>query len=234
MAQQLAHLEKVRSELIANVSHDLRTPVSNIRVAAEAMAQRLENGKLPPPSLPAGVVAETERLNDFIDEVLELSRLESDALDLHFEPIDPAAWAQELVAALQPRLDEKKLTLEVAVPSPGLSFRADRDRLWQAVMNVLDNAVKFTPEGGRITLSATPREGGGTLSVADTGPGIAPEDLPFLFERFFKADRSRDRRRGGTGLGLAIAKRVVEAHGGRITVDSTVGVGTTFHLWWPG
>jgi len=234
MAQQLAHLEKVRRELLANVSHDLRTPVSNIRVAAEAVARRVEAGKLPPLHLLEGVVAETERLNDFIDEVLELSRLESDTLDLHFEWIDLAAWAEEVRVAWQPRLGEKKLTLEVALPTPCPPLRADRERLWQAVMNLLDNAVKFTPEGGRITLSATPQEGGVTLSVADTGPGIAEEDLPFLFERFFKADRSRDRRQGGTGLGLAIAKRLVEAHGGRISVESTVGTGTTFHLWWPG
>jgi two-component system sensor histidine kinase BaeS len=233
MAQQLAHLEKVRSELIANVSHDLRTPVSNIRVAAEAAAQRIEAGKLPPLRLLEGVVAETERLNDFIDDVLELSRLESGVLALHLEPLDLAAWTQELVAALRPRLEEKGLTLIVEIPPHLPPFRADHDRLWQAVMNLLDNAVKFTPDGGRITFSATAEKAGFTLSVADTGPGIAAEDLPFLFERFFKADRSRDRRQGGAGLGLAIAKRLVEAHGGRISVESTPGVGTTFRLWLP-
>lgn len=169
-----------------------------------------------------------------IDQLLELSRLESEALALHFEPIDLAAWAEETVAALKPCLDEKRLTLEVVLPFPSPPLRADRDRLWQAMMNVLDNAVKFTPEGGRITLSTAAHEGGVLLSVADTGPGIAPEDQPFLLERFFKVDRSRDRRLGGAGLGLAIAKRLVEAHGGRITVESTVGVGTTFHLWFPG
>jgi signal transduction histidine kinase len=233
MARQLAHLEKVRSELIANVSHDLRTPVSNIRVAAEAAAQRIEAGKLPPLRLLEGVVAKTERLNDFIDDVLDISRLESGVLALHFEPLDLAAWVQELVAALRPRLEEKGLTLTVAIPPHLPPLRADHNRLWQAVMNLLDNAVKFTPDGGRITFSAAAEKEGFTLAVADTGPGIAAEDLPFLFERFFKADRSRDRRQGGAGLGLAIAKRLIEAHGGRISVESTPGAGTTFHLWLP-
>ena len=154
-------------------------------------------------------------------------------MDLETEPVPLHEVAAQVEAVIGPLAREKNQSLATEIPRDLPLLRADRDRLAQVLINLLDNAVKFTPEGGRIALSAAAREGRIVVSVHDSGVGIPPEEIGRIFERFYRVDRSRDRREGGTGLGLAIAKHLTLAMGGTIEVESLPGRGTTFRVTLP-
>jgi two-component system phosphate regulon sensor histidine kinase PhoR len=214
---ELRKLEGVRRDFVANVSHELRTPLTSIR----AMVETLEAGALDDPDVSGvfltRIVSEVDRLADMVDELLDLARLESDRLRLALDWLDPGEIAREAEARLAAQIARSGLTITTST-EPGLPLlRADRTRIGQVLLNLIHNAVKFTPAGGAIQLSVSEEDGWIVYQVEDTGVGVDPEEIDRLFERFYKADRSR--RSHGTGLGLAIAKHVVQAHGGSIEAE---------------
>jgi two-component system phosphate regulon sensor histidine kinase PhoR len=166
-----------------------------------------------------------------VEELLELSRIESGELSMTREPVNVGGAVQTAAERLRPMAEKGHVALSVDVPAdlPGVS--GDRVSLERAIVNLINNAIKFTPEGGAVRVVARPDSGGVTIEVIDNGAGIEPQDLPRVFERFYKADRAR--RAGGTGLGLAVVKHTAEAHGGRVEAESRLGEGSTFRIWLP-
>ncbi len=228
---ELKRTEQVRRDFVANVSHELRTPLASLKAAIET----LQEGALADPAVAqdflARAASEVDRLVSLVEELLELSQLEAGVLPLSRRTVDAGELLQRAVERMRPQAERKGLRL-LARDAPGLpSLNADAERLERAILNLLDNAIKFTPAGGTVEASVAPCPEGVLITVRDTGPGIEREDLPRIFERFYKADRSR--QSGGAGLGLAIARHIVEAHGGRIWADSRPGHGTTFSILLP-
>ncbi len=223
---ELRRLERARRELTANVSHELRTPLTSIKGFAETLLAGAVRDETTARHFLDIIDKEADRLVKLVDDLLDLSRLESKRLSLELGQVDVGTLVAETVARLRPLAGARDFQVGPA-PQDVVAI-ADRDRLAQVLTNLLDNAIKFTPEGGRIAVGWRAANGEVEISVADTGPGIAEVDLPHVFERFYKADRARPATPGGSGLGLAITKHIVEAHGGRIRVNSAPGRGTTF------
>ncbi len=231
-ATELRRTERLRRELTANVSHELRTPLTSIKGFTETLLDGAMRDEATCRRFLTIIQSEVDRLVKLVDDLLDLSRLESRHVTLDLQPVDVGALAAHTADKLRPLADAGGLTLLVQAP-PGVVAPADRDRLEQVLTNLIDNALKYTPPGGRVEVSVVPRGEEVEVTVSDTGRGIPPEDLPHVFERFYRVDRSRTRGSGGTGLGLAIARHIVEAHGGRISVRSRPGEGTTFTVTLP-
>ena len=229
---QLRRLERMRSDFVSNVSHELRTPVTAIRL----MVETLEGGALHDPEAALGFVrriaAETAHLTLMVEELLELSAIESGHLSIASEPV-AVATLLDSVDRLRPLADAKGVELLISESGSVPAVSGDPIRLGQVLRNLVHNAIKFTPRGGTVTVSASREDGWVRLRCVDTGVGIRPEDLPRIFERFWKADASRQRDGEGTGLGLSIARHIIELHGGQITVDSQPRQGTTFTVELP-
>jgi two-component system phosphate regulon sensor histidine kinase PhoR len=223
---ELRRLESVRREFVANVSHELRTPLASIR----AVVETLEGGAIDDPEVAEDflhrIVGEVDRLAALVDDLLDLARLESGRVHLTLDVLDPLDLLSRAAERLRPQTERARLSLVIDVPPDLPPVLADRARIEQVLLNLVHNAIKFTPAGGSITVRG--RVDGDTLvtNVIDTGAGIPEVDLPRLFERFYKADKAR--RSEGTGLGLAIAKHIVQTHNGAISVQSVLGVGSTF------
>jgi two-component system phosphate regulon sensor histidine kinase PhoR len=227
----LRRLERARRELTANVSHELRTPLTSIKGFAETLlggAMREEGACRRFLEI---IDQETNRLVKLVDDLLDLSQLESKRLSLELGQVRVREVVSDTVVKMRPLAGSR--ALELGPAETEVTVLADRDRLAQVLTNLLDNAIKFTPDGGRIAVGWRALNGEVEVTVVDDGPGIQPADLPHVFERFYKADRSRAAIPGGTGLGLAITKHIVEAHGGRIRVASAPGAGTTFAFTLP-
>ena len=218
-------VDTTRREFVSNVSHELRTPLSSVKALAEA----LENGALEDLATARDFVrrihGEADRMSALVDDLLELSRLESGQAPLEIETVDLAALARGEIEAFQLRAEAAGVALSARLPDSPSLVRGEREKLRQVLVNLLDNALKFTPSGGAVTVSVHSAAGGVEVVVQDTGAGIPAEHLPHVFERFYKVDRAR--RDGGTGLGLAIVRHIVEAHGGTARVESREGEGTT-------
>jgi two-component system phosphate regulon sensor histidine kinase PhoR len=229
----LKRLESVRRDFVANVSHELRTPIAAIKAATET----LEKGALDDPQTAREFVSmiarHSRRLQEMVEDVLKLSRAEDQKLDLALSSIQVDDLFASLLDLYQASASRHGVQLARTTNGPGLTVWADRRAVDQILCNLIDNAIKYAPRAS-VTLSATVADSGVNLSVSDTGPGIAPEHLPRLFERFYRVDRGRSRDVAGTGLGLSIAKHYAEAMGGQITVESTLGRGSTFTLRLPG
>jgi two-component system phosphate regulon sensor histidine kinase PhoR len=221
----LRRLERMRREFVANVSHELRTPLASIR----AVVETLEAGAVNDPAVAGDflrrIIGEVDHLVGLVDELLDLARLETGRAVLEAESCEPVALLTRAVERLRPQVERTGLTLHVEVPSDLPPVRVDRGRIEQVLINLVHNAVKFTPEGGDIVVRAELADQMVQVSVRDTGVGIAAEELPRIFERFYKSDAAR--RSPGSGLGLAIAKHIVQAHGGTIWAESTPGAGAT-------
>jgi len=221
-------LEKMRREFVASVAHELRTPLTAIR----GFAETLLDGALEEPEAArqfVGIIKqESEALSRLIEDLLDLSHIESGKWKMYREPIQPVQLVTEAVERLMPKAKERGIDLRLQVPEALPQITGDPGRLAQVLGNLMDNALKYTARGGSVTVSAWEEGPWVKISVADTGVGIPQADLPRVFERFYRVDKARSRSTGGTGLGLAIAKHIVEAHGGTIGVDSEVGKGTTF------
>ncbi|MHB1415134.1 MAG: HAMP domain-containing sensor histidine kinase [Chloroflexota bacterium] len=229
---EMRRLETVRRDFLANVSHELRTPIAAIK----AMVETLEDGAIDDPLAARDFVArvhrETDGLAHLVEELLQLSRIESGQAALSLAEVDATDLAARTVERLAPLAERAGVSLATEGSEGALLVQADRERIAQVLTNLLHNAIKFTPPGGRVTVSVHPGEHEVLLTVSDTGAGIAEEDLPRLFERFYKADKAR--ASGGTGLGLAIAKHLVQVHGGRIWAESAgPGQGATFTFTLP-
>jgi len=227
-------MESARRQLLAAVSHDLRTPLSAIQVMLEA----IEDGVVDDPETieryHRAMQSEVARLSGLIDDLFELSQIESGALGLRLERASIGDLIAETVEAMRAEADRAGVRLLYNATATLPPIAADMQKLHRVLANLLANAVRHTPAGGEVRLSAAACEGGIAIVVRDSGEGIAPQDLPHVFERFFRGDRSRSRSSGGAGLGLAIARGLVHAHGGSIAVESQPGHGATFTVRLPG
>jgi two-component system phosphate regulon sensor histidine kinase PhoR len=228
---ELRRLETIRQDLVGNISHELRTPLASLR----ALVDTLRDGALEDP--PAAqrfldlMETEVDALTQIVQETLELSRIESGRVPLRLKPTAVNDLILPVLERLRPQGERAGLDIGLDLPGDLPPVLADPERVQQVISNLLHNAIKFTPSGGRITISAEPVGEEVTISVSDTGVGISAQDLPRVFERFYKADRARSG--GGTGLGLAIAKHIVQSHGGRIWAESVEGKGSTFSFSLP-
>ncbi|MFB8218223.1 sensor histidine kinase [Streptomyces anulatus] len=234
MSAHRARLEEQRKAMVSDVAHELRTPLSNIRGWLEAAQDGLAD---PDPAFVSSLLEEAVLLQHIIDDLQDLAAADAGVLRLHPESVEIRELLGQVAAAHQARAENAGVALSVTATVPGPALRADPVRLRQAVGNLVSNAVRHTPEGGRVTLCAyAHEEGDGTVlvEVTDTGSGIPPEDLPHVFDRFWRAEKSRSRRTGGSGLGLAIVRKLVEAHGGTVDATSAEGEGSTFVLRLPG
>lgn len=225
MSAELENLETSRRDLVANVSHELKTPITAIRAHLENLLDGVEQ---PDPQTLQVMLAQSERLGRLVEQLLDLSRLESGEVPLHREEMQLQPLVDQVVSEIEVARSDRGVELGRELPEDLPAVEADRERLHQVLFNLVDNAVRFTPAGGAVTVAAHRHNGSVEVSVADTGVGISPEHLPRLFERFYRVDTARSREDGGTGIGLAIARSVVEAHGGHLKAESRLGEGSVF------
>jgi len=231
MAATLEQTETMRRDLIANVAHELRTPLSGIKGYMEGLI----DGVLPAqPDTYQQVYREADRLQRLVNDLQELSRVEAGAFELDRQPVDMADLITQTANRLRPQFDEKSVTLTLNLPYNLPPGRVDEDRVCQVLTNLIGNALQYTPAGGTVTVTATIEAKNLKITVKDTGIGIDPEHLPYLFTRFYRVDKSRSRAGGGSGIGLTIAKLLIEAHGGKIWATSPgEGQGSEFGFTLP-
>jgi signal transduction histidine kinase len=225
MSEQLSEVETLRRQLVADVSHELKTPISALRAHLENVLDGIEE---PDPETLAVMLQQSERLGALVDQLLELARLESGDLPLDREPVALGPLVERVVTEVGVARASDDVHVDNRVPEDLEPVLADEGRLHQVLFNLLDNAVRFSPEGGEVTVSAHRSNDHMEVRVTDDGPGISSEHLPHVFERFYRVDPARSRAGGGTGIGLAIARSVIEAHGGHIRAESEVGRGSAF------
>ena len=225
MADDLMRAEQLRRNLVADAAHELRTPLSNIRGYLEAIRDGVMQ---PDASTLHSIYEEALLLSKLVEDLQELALADAGQLQLFRQPENIDEVIEKAASAVRPEINAKGLSLTIDLPDEPPLCEIDSHRIGQVLRNLLNNAVAHTAEGGAITITA--REAGNQVEIAvvDKGEGIPPEDLPHIFERFYRVDRSRTRRTGGSGLGLTIAKRLVEAHGGKIEVQSKLGEGSRF------
>jgi signal transduction histidine kinase len=225
MSQELEQVERSRRDLVANVSHELKTPITAIRAHLENLMDGVEH---PDPETLQVMLTQSDRLARLVDQLLDLSNLESGEIPLHRTDVDVEPLVERVLSEIEVSSAGKAIRIDRAIATDLPPIDADAERVHQVLFNLVDNAVRFTPEGGSVTVSAERHNGSVEIRVADTGVGIGREHLPRLFERFYRVDPARSRDDGGTGIGLAIARSVVEAHGGHISAESEPGRGSTF------
>ncbi|MDE2313081.1 MAG: HAMP domain-containing protein [Elusimicrobia bacterium] len=230
---RLRRLDEMRRDFVANVSHELRTPLAAIK----AFSETLSSGALAERETAEEFIREIEksadRMSRLVDDLLELSALESGQRPGARENVSLMRAAAEVVAALMPLAQKKQIVLRLD-PFPDMpDVQADKGQMKQVFTNLIDNAIKFTGGKGLVQVRAELRNGRETVFIQDSGCGIPAEDLPRIFERFYRVDKARSREMGGTGLGLAIVKHIVEGHGGSVSVESRFGEGTTFRVEFP-
>jgi two-component system phosphate regulon sensor histidine kinase PhoR len=225
----LRRLEALRKDFVANASHELRTPVAAIFSAAETLESAIEGDPSAARDFVAMIQRNAARLRNLVDDLLDLSRIESQDFAVHLEAVDPAEVASAVVDLFRERATKKRIAITTDY-AQGCQALADRRGLEHVLTNLIDNAVKYCLGEDTVTVRTRASEGGITIDVEDDGPGIEREHLPRLFERFYRVDPGRSRQLGGTGLGLSIVKHLVEAMRGSITVDSEPGKGTRFHV----
>jgi two-component system, OmpR family, phosphate regulon sensor histidine kinase PhoR len=236
----MRRLERMRSEFVANVSHELKTPIAAVKGFAETLLAGALNDKETAKSFLQIIFDESERLNRLIGDILELSKIESKRIPLHFSPVHLHSFIANSVHVMNAEAKKKHIELEMQVPQDAY-MEADEDRLRQILINLLSNGINYTPEGGKVKVKVellddivAGSEGEKLkLTIADTGIGIPKKDLPRIFERFYRVDKARSRSSGGTGLGLSIVKHLVELHKGTIRVESEVGMGSKFIIELP-
>jgi signal transduction histidine kinase len=231
--EDLRQMDRIRTDFVANVSHELRTPLTLIKgytetLQGEAIAETTRAGRF------VSIIKDhTDRLGNIVEDLLTLSKLESAKDFLDKEQFDLKALVEDVALGFGHAITKKNQTLKVKSEGEDFIINADRDKIEQVLVNLIDNAVKYTGDSGRIELSVEELDRDMRVTVRDTGIGIAKEHLDRIFERFYRADKARSRKLGGTGLGLSIAKHIVLAHNGRITIESDVGKGTTFTVTLP-
>jgi two-component system phosphate regulon sensor histidine kinase PhoR len=228
---ELRNMQTMRRDLVGNVSHELRTPIAGIKAMVETLLNGAIDDKVTARDFLVRIENEADRLAQMAAELTQLSRIESGQVRLEKEPVNLNALVEEVLAEMHPLAAKQQVTLVKELPPDLPLVRADKDRIRQTIVNLVHNAIKFNRIGGKVTVSTGYDGESVAVSVADTGIGISREDLPRVFERFYKADKSR--AGAGTGLGLAIAKHTVQAHGGDIRVQSQEGKGATFTFTLP-
>jgi len=225
-----SRVDSVRTDFVANISHELKTPIGALAVLAETLID--ESDPTVVSRLAGKTVNEAHRVAKIIDDLLELSRIELSG-DLVIAPCDVAALVGDAASRNSYAAEQRRVEVRVCEVPPGLSINADQVQLASALGNLVDNAVKYSEVGGKVTIAAFPENDGVTFVVTDSGIGIPTHDLDRIFERFYRVDRARARGTGGTGLGLSIVRHVTSNHGGAVTVESREGEGSTFRLHIP-
>ncbi|MFW6102508.1 MAG: ATP-binding protein [Chloroflexota bacterium] len=228
---ELRNLQTTRRELIGNISHEFRTPLAGIKAMVETLRNGAVDDKEAARDFIARIDSEVDRLSQLVAELTELSRIEMGKAELKKEPVKINKLVEEVIAQFSPQVERQKIAISQDFAADLPSVPADKDRVRHVVANLIHNAIKFTPAGGSITVTSRALEDSVIVNIADTGIGIPKEDLPRIFERFYKGDKARTGE--GTGMGLAIAKHVVETHGGNIWVRSEEGKGSTFSFSLP-
>lgn len=226
-------LEQMRRQFISDASHEIRTPLTSIGGFAAAIADGTASTPEERTRSASVIVREVDRLTRLVTDLLDLSRIESGAVTLTMEDVDLNDLIQAAVESFETQTREKGLTVELDLPSDLPTVRGDADRLYQVIVNLLSNALRFNRDQGRIVVAGRETEGQVRIEVRDTGAGIPEHELPHIWERFYRADSSRAREEGGTGLGLAIVRSIVEAHGGTVSAESVVGKGSTLSFTLP-
>ncbi|HZG84233.1 sensor histidine kinase [Paenibacillus sp.] len=229
LKSELTRGEETRNQLVADVAHELRTPLAIIRGHLETMLKGAE--ELKPENL-VPLLDETRRMSRLIQDMRDLNLAEAGRLQLDRAWVGIAPTLQEIVSIMEMEAEEKAATIRVEGEWDGEVY-CDRTRIKQVLVNLIGNAIRYAPEGGAVTVRYAEEDGTLRIDVADNGPGIPPEHVPYIFKRFYRVEASRSRASGGTGLGLAIAKEFIEAHGGTIQVASRVGEGTEFTVRLP-
>jgi two-component system phosphate regulon sensor histidine kinase PhoR len=232
---ELRRLQRIRAEFIDNLSHELRTPLTNVRLLTETLARDLDRTDLPP-RVREGILkidVESGHLVQMVNELLDLSKIEQGGAPLHLDVVDIGEVIRGTVDRLRLFADRQDVHLETDIPADLPIVRGDDERLGQMLVNLLHNAVKFSPSGGIVTVRATLGGDDVVMTIEDHGVGIPAADIGRIFERFYKVDKARVRGKGGTGLGLAIVRHIAESHSGRVWVDSVEGKGATFSVALP-
>jgi two-component system sensor histidine kinase ResE len=226
-------LDKLRIDFIANVSHELRTPISMLQGYSEAIVDDIAESEEEKKEMAQIIYDESLRMGRLVNELLDLARMEAGHLELLNEEVELRSFLQKVARKFYALAKEKEINLAVDTIDTEQYFLMDPDRMEQVLTNIIDNCIRHTPVKGEVMVSCKIDGNGVYWQIKDTGVGISEEDLPFIFERFYKADKARTRGNSGTGLGLAIAKNIVEAHRGQISVQSKYGQGTTFFIYLP-
>ncbi|MBB5172946.1 ATP-binding protein [Texcoconibacillus texcoconensis] len=232
MTEERMH-DKLRKDFIANVSHELRTPISLLQGYSEAIVDDVVPSEEEKRELAQIIYDETLRMGRLVNELLDIARMEAGHITLNRERFSLNDFAERIMNKFQASANDHNVQLISNIENKEIDMDADPDRLEQVLTNLIDNAFRHTSEGGKVLLNIRSDDEGVQLDVTDTGSGIAEEDLPFVFERFYKADKARTRGHSGTGLGLAIVKNIVEAHRGQVSAHSKLGEGTTFSVYIP-
>lgn len=237
---ELDHLARARRDFVANISHELRTPLASLQLLTDTLRNGALDDKKMALELIDKIAAQTDILSQLAREVLDLSMIESGKAPLRMAPYSLRRIVQTQIDQLLPQAERKNLTLQTDIPDD-VEVLVDKTMVGRVIINLIHNAIKFTDKGAvtistfhgdKATSNGEDSDGWVTVSVSDTGMGIAPDELPRIFERFYKIDRARERKGTSTGLGLAIAKHIVEGHGGEIWAESN-GAGTTFYFTLP-
>ena len=232
MAAQLERLDKTRNQFVSNASHELKTPLATMKIMLESIMYQPDMPVELRTEFMQDINHEIDRLTGIVTDLLTLTRMDAEKGSMKHEQVDMSALTEEVIRMLTPAAERRGQRLECAI-EPGLQMLGDRARLNQVLYNLTDNALKYSPDGGRIAVSL--RSDGDSLvwRVRDNGVGIPKEDLEHIFERFYRVDKARSRETGGTGLGLSIVKQLVSMHGGEITVSSEPGSGSEFRVVFP-
>jgi two-component system, OmpR family, phosphate regulon sensor histidine kinase PhoR len=230
---RLKKLEKIRVDFVANVTHEIRTPLTAIIGYLETINAGAINNIDDVKRFIDISLKQARRLNRLVEDLLVISKVELGELSFNFEEISLRNALESVIPLIEAKVKLKNITIHNKEPENDVTIRADRDRLSQILLNVLDNAVKFTPEDGSIIIDAGQKDNQIVLTITDTGIGISREEVQRLGERFYRVDRSRSRDLGGTGLGLSIVKHLMIAHGGRMEIESQLGRGTKVSLFFP-
>jgi two-component system phosphate regulon sensor histidine kinase PhoR len=229
---RLKQLENARKEFVANVSHELRTPLSLIKGYVETLLGGAKDNPEIAVKFLTTIQRSADRLELLVEDLLVISELESGRITLNLQAVSLKALAAKVLEDFEAKAEPKQITMEEDISE--LVIRADPGRVEQVLGNLIDNAIKYGKPGGRVTVSGQPVKNGFIeVTVADDGPGMPPESLDRVFERFYRIDKGRSREQGGTGLGLAIVKHIVQSHGGRVWATSQPGEGATFHFTLP-
>lgn len=243
---ELRRLERARRDFVANISHELRTPLASVRLLAETLEDAIDTDPEQAQAFVEKIENEVEHMSGLVTELLDLSRIESGQMPMSIEPVEAELLVREVMARMLAQAQRHRVNLHTEIERGKTLVAADSKQITRVLVNLLHNAIKFTPSGGTVVIGTRPQpaseETAQSFFVRDTGVGIPPEDLPRIFERFYKVNRARSKggytmsgaqEGGGSGLGLAIARHVVEALGGRIKAESTLGQGSTFTFTLP-
>ena len=230
---EMRRREQLRRDFVANVSHELRTPLTSIKGFAEVLREGALEDKERRLEFVETIEQHADRLTRLVDDLLAISALDSGVAAPELEALPLTKVVAEAVAGMKPQAERKRIVIRVEPMHDLPAVFIDRGQIRQVLTNLLDNALKFTPEAGTVRVWGAASGNRVTVYVADNGPGIPAEDQPRVFERFYRADKARSREVGGTGLGLSIVKHIVEAHGGQVGVESVEGKGSTFRFTLP-